>query len=149
MNLDTVISRKQNTPNFPKNEHFLPLIRTRICAYQRIINVRFSENLTCFVFLKHPFWDSPFCLITDELDYACAFKKRSCRCESYSHMVYKVLYKNSFLVFYYQCVANVALMGVLLYSMSIIEIIYHYKNILFVSLFVILCVIDTVINISF
>ena len=28
-------------------------------------NVRFSENLMCFVFMKHPFWDSPFCLITD------------------------------------------------------------------------------------
>ena len=27
-------------------------------------NVHFSENLACFVFLKHPFWDSPFCLIT-------------------------------------------------------------------------------------
>ena len=26
-----------------------------------------SENLTCFVFLKHPFRDSPFCLITDEI----------------------------------------------------------------------------------
>ena len=25
----------------------------------------FPENLTCFVFLKHPFWDSPFCLITE------------------------------------------------------------------------------------
>ena len=30
-------------------------------------NVCFSENLACFVFLKHPFWDSPFCLIADEL----------------------------------------------------------------------------------
>ena len=29
----------------------------------------FSENSTCFVFLKHPFWDSPFCLITDEFDF--------------------------------------------------------------------------------
>ena len=29
-------------------------------------NVHFSENLACFVFLKYPFWDSPFCLITDE-----------------------------------------------------------------------------------
>ena len=29
-------------------------------------HVRFSENLACFVFLKHPFWDSPFCLIIDE-----------------------------------------------------------------------------------
>ena len=38
----------------------------RTCAYQWVKNVRFSENLACFVFLKHPFWDSPFCLITDE-----------------------------------------------------------------------------------
>ena len=38
-------------PNFPKNEHFLPLIRTR--TYQGVTNVRFSENLACFVFLKH------------------------------------------------------------------------------------------------
>ena len=30
-------------------------------------NVRFSENLACFVFLKHQLWDSHFCLITDEL----------------------------------------------------------------------------------
>ena len=30
-------------------------------------NVRFSENLACLVCLKHPRWDSPFCLITDEL----------------------------------------------------------------------------------
>ena len=27
----------------------------------------FSENLTSFVFLKHPFWDLPFCLVTDEV----------------------------------------------------------------------------------
>ena len=30
-------------------------------------NVRFSENLTCFVFLKHPFWDWLLCLITGEV----------------------------------------------------------------------------------
>ena len=41
------------------------LIRTRTCAYQEVRNVRFSENLACFVFLKHLFWDSPFCLITE------------------------------------------------------------------------------------
>ena len=29
-------------------------------------NVRFSENLACFVFLKHPFWNSLFYRITDE-----------------------------------------------------------------------------------
>ena len=31
------------------------------CAYQGLRNVSFSENLVCFVFLKYPFWDSPFC----------------------------------------------------------------------------------------
>ena len=33
--------------------------------HQGVRNVRLSENLTCFVFLSHAFWDSPFCLITD------------------------------------------------------------------------------------
>ena len=37
------------------------------CAYQRVRIVRFSGNLACFVFMKHPFWGSPFCLITDDL----------------------------------------------------------------------------------
>ena len=36
-------------------------------AHVRVRNIRFLENLACFVFLKHPFWDSPFCLITDDL----------------------------------------------------------------------------------
>ena len=33
---------------------------------QRVRNVCFSGNLTCFVFLKHPFWNSPICLFNDE-----------------------------------------------------------------------------------
>ena len=41
---------------FRKTNISYPLIRTR----------KISENLAYFVFLKHPFWDSPFCLITDE-----------------------------------------------------------------------------------
>ena len=44
-----------------------PLIHTHTCAYQGVRNVCFSENLSCFVFLKHSFWDSPFCLITNHL----------------------------------------------------------------------------------
>ena len=28
---------------------------TRTCAYQEVRNVRFSENLACFVYLKYPF----------------------------------------------------------------------------------------------
>ena len=37
----------------------------RTCAYQGVRNVLFLENLACFIFLKHPFQDWPFCLITD------------------------------------------------------------------------------------
>ena len=44
-----------------------PLIRTRMCAYQRVRNICFSENLACFVYSKHLVWYSPFRLITDEL----------------------------------------------------------------------------------
>ena len=50
---------------FRKTNISYPLILTRTCAYQGLRNVRFSENLVCFVVLKHPFWDSPFCLITN------------------------------------------------------------------------------------
>ena len=53
------VSRKQRTSNFPKNEH--------TWAYQGVRNFRFSENLAYFVLLKHPFWDSPFCLTTDAI----------------------------------------------------------------------------------
>ena len=52
---------------FRKTSISYPLTRTRMCAYQEVKIVRFSENLACFVFLKHSFWDSSFCLITDEL----------------------------------------------------------------------------------
>ena len=37
--------------NCRKSEHFLPLIRTSTCAHQEVRNIRFSENLMCFVFL--------------------------------------------------------------------------------------------------
>ena len=56
---------------FRKTNISYPLIRTRTCAYQGVRNVRFSENLACVVFLKYPFRDSPFCLITDELLNQC------------------------------------------------------------------------------
>ena len=47
-NLKTGVSRKQSKPKFPK---------------KGIRHVCFSEILACFTFLKHPFWDSPFCLL--------------------------------------------------------------------------------------
>ena len=37
-----------------------------MCVYQRVRNICFSENLTYFVFLKHSFWDLPFCFIMDD-----------------------------------------------------------------------------------
>ena len=52
---------------FRKTNISYPLICTSTCAYQRVRNVCFSEILTCSVFLKQPFWDSLFCLITDDL----------------------------------------------------------------------------------
>ena len=48
------VSRKQSTLNLPKNI-FYPMIRIRTCAYHGVKNFCFSEKLTCFVFLKHPF----------------------------------------------------------------------------------------------
>ena len=38
-----------------RKTNMYPLIPTRTCAYQGVRNVHFSENLACFVFLKHPF----------------------------------------------------------------------------------------------
>ena len=65
-NLKMGVSRKHSTPNFPKKEHFLPAdTHTYVCVSGGK-NARFSENLAFFVFLKQPFWDSPFSLITDE-----------------------------------------------------------------------------------
>ena len=57
-NLKTGVSRKQSPINFPKNEHFLPH-NTQTCVSGGK-NVRCLGNLSGFVFLKHPFWDSPF-----------------------------------------------------------------------------------------
>ena len=56
--------------NFPKNEHFLhPDMHTFVCLLGGK-KCSFFENWTYFVFLKCPFGDSPFCLITDEFEYA-------------------------------------------------------------------------------
>ena len=55
-NLKTTVTRRQSTSSFPKNEHFLPSDmqtheRNVRCAYQRVRNFRFSENLAGFVCL--------------------------------------------------------------------------------------------------
>ena len=55
-----VFQEKKVRQIFRKTNISYPLIHTHTCSYQGVRNVRFLENLTCFVFLKYPFWDSPF-----------------------------------------------------------------------------------------
>ena len=62
-----VFQENKESQIFRKTKISYPLIRTRTCAYQAVRNVRSSGNLVCFVFLKHPFWDGYFYLITDEI----------------------------------------------------------------------------------
>ena len=38
----------------------------RLSTTKKIYLKIFGKNLTCFLFLKHLFWDSPFWLVTDE-----------------------------------------------------------------------------------
>ena len=52
---------------FRKMKISYPLIRTRTRAYHEVRNVHFSANFACFVFVKDPFGDSPFYLITNEM----------------------------------------------------------------------------------
>ena len=65
---------------FAKSNISYSMIRTRTCVYQGIRNVRFSENLAQFVFLKHPVWGSSFCLITH--DFRIYFIKDGTLCDS-------------------------------------------------------------------
>ena len=80
---ERVFQESKARQNFRKTNISYPLIRTRTCAYQGVRNVCFSEILACFAFLKHPFLDSPFCIITDEL----CFKSPRCRADEV-HIVF-------------------------------------------------------------
>ena len=52
---------------FRKTNISYPLIRTRICAYQGVRNVRFSEYLACFFFLVTPVLRFALLPYSDEL----------------------------------------------------------------------------------
>ena len=55
------VTRKQSTPNFPKNEYFLP-------PDTRVKNVRFSREIWRALFSYCPRFEiRPFCFITDEM----------------------------------------------------------------------------------
>ena len=49
--LKTEITRKQSSPNFPKNDHFLPPDMHTCMCVSGVRNIRFLKNLWCFVFL--------------------------------------------------------------------------------------------------
>ena len=68
-NISSVIMQKGDSQNgcFKKTKH-AKFSKKHTSAYQGVRNVCFSKNMTCFVFLKHPFWYSPFCFISDDLD---------------------------------------------------------------------------------
>ena len=44
--------------------------KARQIFWKTNISYPFIHTRTCFNFLKHPFWDSAFCLITDEFVFA-------------------------------------------------------------------------------
>ena len=75
---ERVFQKNKANQIFRKTSISHPLIRTCTCAYQGVRNVPFSENLMCFVFLKHPFWDSPFCFSTDELKINEILRTQNC-----------------------------------------------------------------------
>ena len=53
--------KKTKHAKFSEKRTFLPP------WYAHVRNIRFSGNWACFVFLKHPFRDSHFCLIADDI----------------------------------------------------------------------------------
>ena len=57
-----VVQENKSRQIFRKMKISYLLIRTRTCPYQGVRNIRL---LACFVFLWHPFWDSPFYRFTD------------------------------------------------------------------------------------
>ena len=60
--------KKTKNAKFSETRTFLTpwYAHVHMCACQGVRNFLFWGTLACFVFLKHKFWDSPFCHITDE-----------------------------------------------------------------------------------
>ena len=71
LGIDGISKKVNNTGElfyclYSKGNAWSKVHQTGVCI-SGVRNVRFLENLACFVFLKHSFWDLPFCLIIDEV----------------------------------------------------------------------------------
>ena len=69
LGIDGISKKVNNTGElfyclYSKGNAWSKVHQTGVCI-SGVRNVRFSENLACFVFLKHSFWDLPFCLIDE------------------------------------------------------------------------------------
>ena len=70
MDRSPVIRQNGKSQNgyFKKTEHGkFPVKRAFLTSETGVRNFCFGENLTCYIFLKNPFWDSSFCFISDEI----------------------------------------------------------------------------------
>ena len=61
------VSRKQSKLNFQKNEHFLPADKGTYVCVSGSKKCLFFGKFGVLCFLETPFWDSSFCLITNDL----------------------------------------------------------------------------------
>ena len=61
------VTRKQCTPNFPKNKNFLPPDNAHKCACGGVKMFVFQKIWGAFFSCYLCFWDTPFRLITDNL----------------------------------------------------------------------------------
>ena len=60
---ENVCFKKTKHAKFSQKRTFLTHDTHMYMCLSVVRNVCFSENLACFVFLKHPFWNRPFALL--------------------------------------------------------------------------------------
>ena len=87
--------KKAKHAKYSGKRTFLTPTCTRVCAYQVL---SFSENLVCFVFLHHPFWDLLFCLIGKLLWFNLSIASL-CKTQVHWFISSILIYSYSYLIF--------------------------------------------------
>ena len=90
-----VCYKKAKHAKYSGKRTFLTPTCTRVCAYQVL---SFSENLVCFVFLHHPFWDLLFCLIGKLLWFNLSIASL-CKTQVHWFISSILIYSYSYLIF--------------------------------------------------